>query len=90
MEENIKNSYGFSLVSNEELKKTENELNNLLKQLDGEHNTTLSALDSVLKIVVPLLEELTKDPEKEYIYWTDRSTKVTEILTQINGLVKSD
>jgi len=48
--------------------------------------TTQDKLDKLYNAIVPLLNNLKKNPEKEYILWPDRLTKVEafeEVLLKI-------
>ena len=42
-----------------------------------------SKLTDVEKLIMPLLVNLLKTADKEYIYWPDRSTKINDIIEQL-------
>jgi len=42
-----------------------------------------SKLTEVEKLVMPLLVNLLKTADKEYIYWPDRSTKINDIIEKL-------
>lgn len=69
--------FGFSTISEEELNaktiSVENEYQDKLKKMH--------------KMIVPLLNNLAKNPEKEYIYWPDRVKKLTEFRKKIDKLM---
>ena len=46
-------------------------------------------LDTMFNAVMPLLSNLQKNPEKEYIFWPDRHTKVEQFRDKLTVLYKS-
>ena len=85
------NDFGFSLVSEAELKKHEEMLK---KKVEEQSKIVVkSALDNQAKLqglidmVMPLLNNLTKDPEKTYILWPDRAEKMTAFIKKITDYV---
>ena len=46
-------------------------------------------LDDLYNAVVPLLNNLKKNPEKEYIFWPDRHNKVEQFRDKLTILYKS-
>lgn len=81
------NEFGFSLLSEKELRTKEEQLaikiEETLKEIDRQKNK----LHELREMILPLLENLTKDPEKTYILWEDRVPKVKQFIQQINQLV---
>ena len=61
--------FGFSLMSEEEIKENE-------KLLETAVITESAKLEAFKNMIMPFLNNLTKNPEKEYIYWPDRAEKV--------------
>ena len=45
-------------------------------------------LNTLEKMIVPLLVNLMKNPEKEYIYWPDRKVKIEEQVRQILAITR--
>lgn len=45
-------------------------------------------LNTLEKMIVPLLVNLMKNPEKEYIYWPDRKAKIEEQVRQILAITR--
>jgi hypothetical protein len=98
----IDDDFGFSLVSEKELKaheetlrqkiaeqskvvvKTTEEMQNKLKQTSEELQNKLHGLR---KMVMPLLNNLAKDPERDYIHWPDRVEKIQKFINKINNYV---
>lgn len=54
-------------------------------KLQEEANTKLTELE---QIIMPLLVNLMKNPEKEYIYWPNRRDKIQEQIDKILSLTR--
>jgi hypothetical protein len=54
-------------------------------KLQEEANTKLTELE---QIIMPLLVNLMKNPEKEYIYWPNRTDKIQEQIDRILSLTR--
>jgi hypothetical protein len=52
-------------------------------------NTVQAKLDALFNAVMPLLNNLQKNPEKEYILWPDRHNKVEQFRDKLTILYKS-
>lgn len=83
--------FGFSAVSEEELKALERQLardvqvkSQELQQIEA---TYKSKLEQLHKAIIPLLHNLAANPEKEYIYWPNRSEKVKAFIDKVNKIV---
>lgn len=50
--------------------------------------STQSKLTELEKMIVPLLVNLMKNPEKEYIYWPDRKPKLEEQVNRVIALTR--
>lgn len=68
--------FGFSLVSEADLKQQEQQ--------------TIDKVRGLRDMIMPFLNNLTKNPEKEYIMWPDRAKKVEEFIKKINDYVDSE
>jgi hypothetical protein len=77
------NDFGFSIVSEEELKAHEE----VLKQQYVSEN---SKLKKMRNMIMPLLHNLCENEEKEYIYWPNRKQKLQEFMKKIDSLVEND
>lgn len=88
---NPDNDFGFSAVSEDELKTIERELQaqvaNKEKELEAVEQTYKGKLDQLYKTVMPLLENLTQSPEKSYLYWPDRSKKMASFIEKVKSIV---
>lgn len=86
--------FGFSLVSEEELKQHEE----LLRKKVEEQSKIVQQTEVVLtdklhglrKMIMPLLNNLAKDPEKTYVFWPDRAEKIAAFIKKINDYVEDE
>jgi hypothetical protein len=88
---NLDNDFGFSLVSEAELKKHEEMLK---KKVEEQSKIVVkTALDNQAKLqglrdmIMPLLNNLAADPDKEYILWPNRADKVAAFIKKVNDYV---
>lgn len=83
--------FGFSAVSEEELKTIERELEARVasqeKQLEQVSKTYEEKLNTLYKMVMPLLKNLAKDADKDYIYWPGRQKKMQDFIKKVETLV---
>lgn len=85
------NDFGFSLVSETELKAHEQ----LLQKKIEEQSKVVEQTETELKdklhglrdMIMPLLNNLAKDPDKTYILWPERSAKIKLFIDKINKYV---
>jgi hypothetical protein len=56
--------------------------------LNSENSSLQKRLDGVYYAILPLLENLKKNPEKEYIHWPNRIEKINEFKTKLENLYK--
>jgi hypothetical protein len=86
------NDFGFSAVSEEELKKLENQLKQEVNQKSIEiqqiEETYKGKLEQLYETVMPLLENLAKDSDKQYIFWPNRTEKMKAFIVKVNNIVK--
>jgi hypothetical protein len=68
--------FGFSLVSEEELNADKRNVTNKLK--------------GIRAMVMPLLKNLMKNPDKEYIYWPDRVNKIEDFIKKMDTYIEND
>jgi ElaB/YqjD/DUF883 family membrane-anchored ribosome-binding protein len=95
---NSDDDFGFSLVSEKELKAHEE----MLKKKVEEQSKVVqqSALDlqetaeqsqqklyDLRNMIMPLLKNLAADPSKEYILWPDRAAKIQAFIKKIDDFV---
>lgn len=67
--------FGFTAVDEEDLH-TVQAATSAAKAVEEEYKSTQERLDNLYNAIIPLLNNLKKNPEKEYILWPDRLQKV--------------
>jgi len=85
------NDFGFSLVSEAELKAHEEMLK---KKVEEQSKVVAKAtteaqtkLETLRDMIMPLLNNLAKDPDKEYILWPNRADKIQAFIKKVNDFV---
>lgn len=77
--------FGFTAVDEDELSSVE-----ISKKIAEESSATAEQLqdrlDKLFNAITPLLNNLKKNPEKEYILWPDRLRKVEEFETYLQKI----
>lgn len=73
--------FGFTAVDENELE--------AVQQVSTAATTTQIKLDQLYNAIIPLLNNLKKNPEKEYILWPDRLTKVEAFEDKLTEIYKS-
>lgn len=81
--------FGFTAVDEEELSSVQ-EATDAARVVEQQAQTTQQRLDSLYNAVIPLLNNLKKNPEKEYILWPNRLTKVEEFETHLLRIYKGE
>lgn len=86
--------FGFSLVSEDELKAYEEELKKQIEQqtkvVEQVQQTTIVMQDRLHQLrdmIMPLLKNLAKDPDKHYVFWPDRADKMKAFIKKVNTFV---
>lgn len=83
--------FGFSLVSESELKAHEEQLKKKVEEqtkvVAQTSREMKDKLQTLRDMIMPLLNNLAKDPQKEYILWPDRSKKIQAFIKKINDFV---
>ena len=79
--------FGFTAVDETELEAVQNaEL--LADRISASEKTTQDKLDKLYNAIIPLLNNLKANPEKEYIYWPNRINKVEQFETHLYDIYK--
>ena len=87
--------FGFSAVDENELEavtKVESKLqetSSTVAAATAQQKAIQAKLDQMYNAVIPLLNNLQKNPEKEYIFWPDRHNKVEQFRDKLTILYKS-
>lgn len=95
---NEEDDFGFSLVSESELKALETQLAQQVKAKEQEvkaketevvrtNQEMQNRLQQLRGMIMPLLVNLAKDESREYIYWPDRAKKIKAFIDKINKFV---
>ena len=83
--------FGFTAVGEDELKAMERQLQQQVEDKDTEleniSKTYQEKLSALYKMVMPLLNNLAKDSEKDYIYWPGRQKKMSDFIKKVEALV---
>ena len=79
--------FGFSVVSEDELKTMEKQLESELKQTTKAVNETKNKLEGMRNMILPLLNNLMASPDKEYIYWPNRTEKIKAFIAKLDKYV---
>lgn len=75
--------FGFTAVDEDEL-----EVAKKAAEVETTATSTQERLDNLYNAVVPLLNNLKKNPEKEYILWPDRLAKVEAFEDHLQQIYK--
>lgn len=83
--------FGFSAVSEDELKALERQLKEQVAQQETQLADTVDTyeekLDALYRMVMPLLKNLAKDSDKDYIFWPDRHKKMHDFINKVESIV---
>ena len=77
--------FGFTAVDESELEAVQKATNEF-SQVTSTVETTQEKLDKLYNAITPLLNNLKKNPEKEYILWPDRLKKVEAFETHLQKI----
>jgi len=80
--------FGFTAVDENELDVVKKK-QDVIDQLDVGQNVTQDKLDKLYNAITPLLNNLKKNPEKEYILWPNRVEKVDEFEDMLRKIYNS-
>lgn len=78
--------FGFTAVSETELVEFIPTAVNTTKKLEAREN----AIDRMYQAILPLLDNLSKDPEKSYILWPNRYQKIEQFRKRLDAIYQSD
>ena len=79
--------FGFTAVNEEELEAVQ-KVTQKAAAVESTATTTQEKLDTLYNAIVPLLNNLKKNPEKEYILWPNRLTKVEAFEDHLQKIYK--
>ena len=79
--------FGFTAVDEDELTAVQ-DAQKAIGDTEVEAKTTQDKLDKLYNAITPLLNNLKKNPEKDYILWPDRLSKVESFETHLQKIYK--
>ena len=79
--------FGFTAVDEQELESVQ-KATTQLDRVSNTASTNQEKLDKLYNAITPLLNNLKKNPEKEYILWPDRLTKVEAFEDHLQKIYK--
>ena len=80
--------FGFTAVDEEELEAVQ-KVNKKAEESQSTATSVQDKLDKLFNAITPLLTNLKKNPEKEYILWPNRLEKVEQFEDHIQKIYKS-
>lgn len=80
--------FGFTAVDENELDAVK-QANDTANQMAVGVNATQDKIDRLYNAITPLLNNLKKNPEKDYILWPNRLEKVEQFESMLQGIYKS-
>tara|TARA_B100000131_G_C18022103_1_gene574989 strand:- start:261 stop:524 length:264 start_codon:yes stop_codon:yes gene_type:complete len=79
--------FGFTAVDEDELEAVQ-KVTQKAAAVESTATTTQEKLDKLYNAIVPLLNNLKKNPEKEYILWPNRLSKVEAFEDHLQKIYK--
>ena len=79
--------FGFTAVDEDELQAVQ-DAQKAAGDNEVDAKTAQEKLDKLYNAILPLLSNLKKNPDKDYIYWPNRVGKVDEFENMITKIVK--
>jgi len=79
--------FGFTAVDENELEAVQ-KLSNEASTVAASAEENEEKLNKLYNAILPLLSNLKANPEKDYIYWPNRTEKVEAFEDLISGIVK--
>ena len=80
--------FGFTAVDEDELEAVQ-KINKKAEASKTEASSAQTKLDKLYNVITPLLNNLKKNPEKEYILWPNRLEKVEQFEDHIQKIYKN-
>ena len=79
--------FGFTAVDENELEAVQ-KVTTEASSTSASLQETEEKLNKLYNAILPLLTNLKKNPEKEYILWPNRTEKIEEFEDHISGIIK--
>lgn len=80
--------FGFSLVDETELKEQEEKLRSIVEKQTQTTEEIKDRLNGLRDMIMPLLKNLAKDPDKSYIHWPNRVEQIEKFIKKIDNYIK--
>ena len=87
MSDDLDFDFGFTAVDEEELEAVQ-KVNKKAEESQSTATSVQDKLDKLFNAITPLLTNLKKNPEKEYILWPNRLEKVEQFEDHIQKIYK--
>lgn len=79
--------FGFTLVDEAEIRKYEEELK---QQITAEQMSAKEKLEGLKDLFMPLLNRLSRDPERHYIFWPNRVEKIEAFVKTLEKYIEEN
>ena len=82
------NDFGFTAVDEEALDNSKNVIEDLSannENLTSEVEFYKQNMEGLRNLIMPLLNNLMKNPEKDYIHWPDREEKIKAFIEKLDN-----
>ena len=83
----LKFDFGFTAVDESELEAVQ-QISTKASSTEAEVKVLEDELNNLYNAILPLLSNLKKNPEKEYILWPNRTEKIEAFEDHISGIIK--
>ena len=83
----LKFDFGFTSVDESELEAVQ-QISTKAATTEAEVNVLEHQINHLYNAILPLLSNLKKNPEKEYILWPNRTEKIEAFEDHISGIIK--
>ena len=80
--------FGFTAMDEDELTVVQ-QTTEQLTQVTTTAQTTQERLDALYNAIIPLLNNLKLNPEKEYIYWPNRTEKIEQFEAKLLDIYRN-
>ena len=81
--------FGFTTVDEGELKVVESSKSQV-EQLEQQLKLVDARTTLLYDSIIPLLDNLRKNPEKDYIYWPNRVSKIDAFETKLSNILNGE
>lgn len=81
--------WGFTILDEEQIDDY-TDATNKIENLLTVSNTWKQRAWTIYEMIIPLLDNLSKDSEKEYIYWPNRNEKIEQFKRKMKEILDED